>query len=69
MAIRRWLSTELEKGDEANRFKGFLRQNGIKYETSEVGSLIHFECLMDKVDEEFANAFLDGLQRKEGKSV
>ena len=63
MGIRRWLNVELER-DDADKLRVFLRQSGIKYETSEAGNLIHFECLMDKVDEEFANGFLDRLQRE-----
>lgn len=66
--VKRWLNVELNKGEESDGFKGFLRQSGIKYETSEAGNLIHFECLMDRVDEEFANDFLDSLQ-KEGQGT
>ncbi len=62
--IRRWMNTELERGEESERFKEFLRQSSIKYETSEAGNLIHFECLMDSVDQEFANRFLDSLKRE-----
>lgn len=49
---------ELAKGT-AEKFKAFLKRNNIKYEASEAGHLIHFECLMDDAQMELANRFLD----------
>lgn len=60
--MKRWLNTELQD-DEARRFKGFLRDYGIKYETSQAGNLVHFECLMDVAEEASANGFLDGMKK------
>ena len=60
---KRWLNTELAK-DEARRFKEFLRDSHIKYETSEAGNLIHFECLMDNLEKTRANDFLRGMKHE-----
>jgi len=58
---RRWRSTEL-KGDAVVRFKGYLKDMHINFETSEAGyGYIHFEVLVDEEEEKSANEFLDGL--------
>ena len=58
---RRWRSTELN-GDAVVRFKGYLKDMHINFETSEAGyGYIHFEVLVDEEEEKSANEFLDGL--------
>ena len=57
---KRWLSTELPK-DMAWNFKVWLRDNGIKFEPSEAGNLIHFEVFMDRDEAQRANDFIDSI--------
>ena len=57
---KRWLSTELPK-DMAWKFKVWLRDNGIKFEPSEAGNLIHFEVFMDRDEAQRANDFIDSI--------
>lgn len=45
--------------ETANLFKAYCRQNGIKYEPSENGNDIHFECYMTDAQMEKANQFID----------
>ena len=54
---RKWLNVELYPS-EAEEFRGFLKEFGIKYESSQAGNMVHFECLVDEIDEYFANRFL-----------
>lgn len=58
---RRWRNTEL-KGDAVVRFKGYLRDMHINFETSDAGyGYTHFEVLIDEEEEIKANEFLNGL--------
>lgn len=60
MKNRNWLNVELES-QEAKRFRGYLLDMHIQYESSGAGSLTHFECLMDETEAEKANEFLATL--------
>lgn len=51
---------ELSK-DDSNKLKEFLKNNKIKFETSGVGDLVHFEVLVNSIEEEKVNNFLDTL--------
>lgn len=55
---RSWVRCDIPKA-KAARFNAYLRGNGIKYEPSENGNLIHFECLMSETEVELANYFID----------
>lgn len=57
---RQYLSVELEFA-EAEKFRVFLKESGIKYEASQAWDLVHFECLMDEVDRFFADHFLQKI--------
>ena len=55
--MRTWYNVELAK-ETAGRFKEYLRDMHLKYEASECGDLIHFECLMSIDEQIAANAFI-----------
>lgn len=58
---RNWKSTEL-KGNDVGRFKEYLRDMHINFETSEVDyGYIHFEVLVDEEEMQKANEFLSSL--------
>lgn len=57
---KKWVNTELQR-EIAGRFKEYLRDMHIKYEASECGDLIHFECYMCEDEIPKANAFIDSL--------
>lgn len=57
---RQYFNTELEP-EEAQEFRRFLKEAGIKYEASQAFNLIHFECLVDEVDRFFVERFLRGV--------
>lgn len=58
---RKWVSTEL-KGTDIGRFREYLRDMHINFETSEVNyGYIHFECLMSESEMTKANEFIDTL--------
>ncbi len=56
--MARWVNTELPR-ETAGRFKEFLRDMHIRFEASEAGNLIHFECLMYDLEIVAANEFLE----------
>lgn len=58
--MREWKNVELNKKD-AGVFRVFLRSLKVKFETSGVGELTHFECLVSPIEENKANIFLGGL--------
>ena len=59
---RKYVSTELPKAFRvAGRFKEWLRDNGIKFEASEAGNMIHFEVYATETEMAEANAFIDTL--------
>ena len=55
---RKYLNVELSHVD-ADRFRGFLLDNGIKYESSGAWNLVHFECLMNEDEAQLASEFLE----------
>lgn len=58
---RKWVSTELKNGEEI-KFRNYLRDMHISFETSEVGyGYIHFECLMNEEEMNKANEYIDTL--------
>ena len=60
MPERKWLNIEL-KNSEAFAFRVFLISKTIKFETSGVGSLTHFECFMTDEERKEADDFLETL--------
>ena len=58
---RMWKSTEL-KGNDVGRFREYLRDMHINFETSEVEyGYIHFEVFVSKEELDKANEFLMNL--------
>lgn len=57
---REWRSVELSQTD-ASKFRSFLRKNGIKYEPSACGNMVHFEVLVHKREENICNDFLSQI--------
>lgn len=55
---RTWLSAEMDK-DLAEKFKGYLREIGLKYESSEAGNLIHFEVHVTHEEAKAVNEWID----------
>lgn len=55
-----WKNVEIIKG-ESDDFKRFLRENAIKFETSECGKYVHFECLVTEQQTDMCNDFLNTL--------
>lgn len=58
--MKLYKNVELNKND-ADKLRVFLKDNKIKFETSEAGKLIHFEILVNKFEEEKINKFLNTL--------
>ena len=58
--MKLYKNVELNKRD-AEKLKVFLKNNKIKFETSGVENLIHFECLVNKFEEVKINEFLEAL--------
>lgn len=58
--MARWYNAELPR-ETAGQFKEYLRDNSIRFEPSECGNLIHFECYMTETQADAANAFIDGM--------
>jgi hypothetical protein len=58
---RRWRSTEL-KGDAIGKFKEYLRDMHINFESSEAGyGYVHFEVLVSEEEEIKTNEFLETI--------
>ena len=55
---RRWHNVELENGTEADGFRQFLKDNGIRFETSGAYNLVHFEVLVNTEEMESCDTFL-----------
>lgn len=51
--------------DDSNKLKEFLKNNKIKFETSGFGHLVHFEVLVNSIEENKVNNFLDTLGDKD----
>lgn len=59
--MKKWTNTEL-KEPEATRFRFFLRENGIAFETSYAGfGYVHFEVYVSEKELETCNSFIDIL--------
>ena len=58
--MRRWLSCELSR-DEWTKVRTFVQKNGIKYEASGVGALVHAEMYVNEVETRMVNDFIDTL--------
>lgn len=62
---RTWYSVELTL-DNAEIFREYLVNAGIKYEPSSCYNLVHFECYMTKEERKAANEFLQNGITTEG---
>ena len=58
--MRRWLSCELSR-DEWTKVRTFVQKNGIKYEASGVGALVHAEMYVNEVETRMVNDFIGTL--------
>lgn len=58
--MKLYKNVELSK-DDSNKLRAFLVENKIKFETSGVGDLVHFEILVNTIEEKKINNFLDTL--------
>lgn len=58
--MKLYKNVELSK-DDSNKLREFLIDNKIKFETSGVGDLVHFEILVNSLEEKKINNFLDTL--------
>jgi len=58
--MKLYKNVELSKND-AEELKVFLKKSKIKFETSQVDNLIHFEILVNQFEEKAINNFLDTL--------
>ena len=59
--LKSWKNVEL-KGNAIKKFKEFLREMKIMYETSAAGfGYIHFEVLVNEEEQKKANEFLCGV--------
>lgn len=58
--MKKWYSVELNK-DNAEKFKVFLKLNGIYYEPSSCYNLIHFEIKADAREAKLVDDFLETL--------
>lgn len=58
MGQRTWKSVEIINGDGAEKFRTFLKVNGIKYEPSACFNYVHFEVYCNKEETNKANDFL-----------
>ena len=63
---RLWYSVELTL-DNAEIFREYLRENGIKFEPSGCYNLVHFECYMTNEERKAANKFILEVILKEGR--
>lgn len=58
--MKLYKNVELSKSD-AEQLKVFLKNNKIKFETSGVENLVHFEILVNQFEEKKINDFIDTL--------
>lgn len=58
--MKLYKNVELSK-DDSSKLRVFLVENKIKFETSGVGDLVHFEILVNSMEEKKINNFLDTL--------
>lgn len=58
--MKLYKNVELSK-DDSNKLRAFLVENKIKFETSGADNLVHFEILVNSLEEKKINNFLDTL--------
>lgn len=58
--MRKFYSVELDKA-KVERFKVYLRANGIYFEPSSCYNLIHFEVRLNDAELNMVNAYLENL--------
>lgn len=58
--MRKFYSVELDNA-KAERFKVYLRANGIYFEPSACYNLIHFEVKLNEEELKMVNAYLENL--------
>lgn len=58
--MKKWYNCELNR-EEYEKFRVFLKENGIKYEPSGCGNLVHVEMYMDQYEYEITENFLCSL--------
>lgn len=58
--MRKFYSVELDKA-KAERFKVYLRANGIYFEPSSCYNLIHFEVRLNDAELKMVNEYLENL--------
>lgn len=58
--MKLYKNVELSK-DDSNKLRAFLVENKIKFETSGADNLVHFEILVNSIEEKKINNFLDTL--------
>lgn len=58
--MKLYKNVELSK-DDSSKLREFLIDNKIKFETSGADNLVHFEILVNSLEEKKINNFLDTL--------
>lgn len=58
--MRKWLNCELSKS-EWEKTRVFLKENNIRHEVSECGTLVHIEVLVNNSEAAIINDFLNTL--------
>lgn len=58
--MKLYKNVELSK-DDSSKLREFLIDNKIKFETSGADNLVHFEILVNSIEERKINNFLDTL--------
>ncbi len=59
--MRKWQNVELKEND-VERFRTFLKESEIKFETSEAEcEYTHFEVYIDNSEADICNSFLENL--------
>ena len=62
--MKTWKSVEIIKGEGAEKFRTFLKENGYQYEPSACFNYIHFEIYCNKEETLKINDFLYNLATK-----
>lgn len=63
--MKHWYNVELNKED-AEKFKKYLKANGIYFEPSSCYNLIHFEVKVDEAELKMVDEFLETLGKEIG---
>lgn len=59
--MKKWYSVELFDTKEITLLKAFLKEYGVKFETSGCGNGVHFEVEMTEDELATANNFMEGM--------